>query len=73
MTFEKFFAMMAVEDALMVLAISRKTPGARLMVVLFTSLGGLSSAVTPASIWARSSFFSRTNAGSIMMSIDTVA
>ena len=73
---EKFFAMTAVENALMVLAISRKTPGAvlcRLTVVIFTSSGGLSSAVTPASISARSSCLPSTNAGDIVISIDTVA
>ena len=73
---EKFTAITAVEFALMVLAISRKTPGAvlcRLTVVIFTSSGGLSSAVTPASISARSSCLPSTNAGDIVISIDTVA
>ena len=72
---EKFCAMTAVEDALMVLAISRKTPGAArgLTIVMSTSSGGLSSAVTPALIWARSSCLPRTSAGDIAMSIETVA
>ena len=70
---EKFCAMTAVENALMVLAISRKTPGAGLTVVMSTSSGGLSSAVTPALIWARSSSLRRSNAGDVVMSIETVA
>ena len=75
---EKFCAMTAVEDALMVLAISRTTPCAvscKLMVVMSTSSGGLSSAVTASSILAISSAAasSRTSAGSIVMSIETVA
>ena len=50
---EKFCATTAVEDALMVLAITRRTPGAvscRFMVVMSTSSSGLSSAVTTSSI-----------------------
>ena len=70
---EKFSAMTAVENALMVLAISRKTPGAGFTIVMSTSSGGLSSTVTPALIWARSSSLRRSNAGDIVMSIETVA
>ena len=78
MTLEKFCAMMAVEDALMVLAISRSTPGAvscRLTVVMSTSSGGLNSAVTASAIRTISSSIasSRTSAGDIVMSIETVA
>ena len=81
MTFEKFFAMMAVEDALMVLAISRSTPGAvscRLTVVMSTSSGGPNSAVTASATRNISSSkyelkSSRTSAGYIVMSIKTVA
>ena len=72
---EKICATTAVEDALMVLAISRKTPGAArgLTIVMSTSSGGLSSTVTPALIWAKSSSLRRSNAGDIVMSIETVA
>ena len=70
---EKFSAITAVEFALMVLAISRKTPGAGLTVVMSTSPGGLSSAVTPALISARSSGLPRKSAGDTVMSIETVA
>ena len=79
MTFEKFFAMMAVEDALMVLAISRSTPGAvscRLTIVMSTSSGRPNSAVTASAIrniLSFNAFASRTGAGSIVMSIETVA
>ena len=75
---EKFCAMTAVEDALMVLAISRTTPGAvscKLMVVMSTSSGGLSSAVTASPTLAISSSIAspRISAGNIVMSIETVA
>ena len=72
-TAEKFCAMTAVENALMVLAISRKTPSAGLTVVMSTSPGGLSSALTPALISARSSGLPRKSAGDTVMSIETVA
>ena len=78
-TLEKFCAMMAVEDALMVLAISRSTPGAvscRLTVVISTSSGRPNSAVTASAIRNISSSIacaSRTGAGYIVMSIETVA
>ena len=54
---EKSCAMMAVEDALMVRAISRITPGivaCRLTLVMSTSSGGLRCAVTAAVTWANS-------------------
>ena len=76
---EKFCAMTAVEDALMVLAISRSTPGAvscRLTVVISTSSGRPNSAVTASAIRNISSSIacaSRTGAGYIVMSIETVA
>ena len=72
-TAEKFCAMTAVESALMVLAISRKTPGAGLTVVMSTSSGRLSSALTPALISARSSSLLMKSGEDIVMSIETVA
>ena len=72
-TAEKFCAMTAVESALMVLAISRKTPSAGLTVVMSTSSGRLSSALTPALISARSSSLLMKSGEDIVMSIETVA
>ena len=72
---------MAREDALMVLAISRSTPGAvscKLTVVKSTSSGGQNSAMTASLImailpWGSSFTSSRTSAGYIVMSTEMVA
>ena len=80
---EKFCARMAVEDGLVVLAISRITPGAvscRFTLVMSTSSGGLRMPVTASAMtnqaWSptkNSEFLSRLAPGKIVTSIETVA